>query len=489
MIANEQTLDPENWGEMKLLGHKMVDDMMDYLAGLRERPAWKQAPSDSTEAIRVALPLEPEGFDATYENFKKNVLPYPNGNIHPRFWGWVQGTGTPYAMLADMLASGMNPHMAGFNQAPAVVEETVMDWLKEMMGFSKESSGLLTSGGTMANLIGLAVARHHQTNFDFRKDGFQGETVSKMTVYTSSETHKWAKESMELLGFGNKFLRIIEVDQKYQINTDKLISKIKEDRANGFTPICLIGNCGTVNTGAIDPLDKLAEIAAAENIWLHVDGAFGALAYLSKEHSHLVKGLEKVDSVAFDLHKWMYLPFEAGCILVRKEGAQESTFSSDASYLKPSGRGVCAGPLKFSDLGIELTRGFKALKVWMSLKAHGANKFGQLIGQNIEQCRYLANLVEKSKHLQLMAPVSLNVVCFRFEKSGLDEKDLDYINNGILLRLQEQGIAVPSGTRIEGKFVLRVANVNHRTIRDDFDFLVQQVENLGFILFSELGKG
>jgi glutamate/tyrosine decarboxylase-like PLP-dependent enzyme len=483
MNQKETSLDPSDWAALARLGHEMVDDMMAYLAGVRDRKAWAQVPPSSVDAIRGELPTTPQGFEATYADFKAHVLPYPNGNIHPRFWGWVQGTGTPYAMLADMLASGMNPHMAGFNQAPAVVEETVIDWLKELMGFPKDASGLLTSGGTMANLTGLAVARKNQVDFDVREKGLQ-EIESPLTVYASSETHKWAKASMELLGFGSRYLRTIGVNDGFQIDLARLKRAIASDRQGGLTPVCIIGNCGTVNTGAIDDLEGLAVLAEEENLWFHVDGAFGALAYLSPEHSHLVRGLQKAHSLAFDLHKWMYLPFEAGCVLVRPPGAQERTFRSDASYLQSSARGVCSGPLQFADLGIELTRGFKALKVWMSLKAHGTRAFGELIGQNIEQCAYLARLVERSDHLKLLAPVNLNVVCFRFERSGIEETRLDTINEEILLRLQENGIAVLSGTRIRGAYALRVANVNQRTLRRDFEILVREVENEGQRLLS-----
>jgi len=452
---SEETLNPTDWDAMRLLGHRMVDDMMHYLSTLKSRPAWQPLPESVRTRIQKDLPIEGSSFESVYDEFKSDVLPYPNGNIHPRFWGWVQGTGTPFAMLADMLASGMNPHMAGFQQAPAVVETTVIEWLKTLMGFPPESSGLLTSGGTMANLIGLAVARNAKSNGNFRETGFQDSGSRHLVVYASVETHSWAKKSMELLGFGNRSLRIIDVNQHYQINISALKQQIAIDREKGFHPLAVLGTAGTVNTGAVDDLDGLADLCRDESLWFHIDGAFGALARLSPAHSHLVKGLDRADSVAFDLHKWMYLPFEAGCILIRHPGTQNDTFAQTASYLASTDRGVSAGPMIFADLGIELTRGFKALKVWMSLKAHGANQFGRLIGQNIDQVQYLASLIQNSTHLQLMAPVSLNVACFRFYDACLSATQLDAVNIEVLLRVQERGIAVPSGTKLSNQFVLR----------------------------------
>jgi len=483
--THEESLDPNDWSELRNLGHQMVDDMMNYFSSLRERPVWQPMPDEVRGSFKLPVPSEGEGFEKAYRDFKDNVLPYPNGNIHPRFWGWVQGTGTPFAMLADMLASGMNPHMAGFDQAPVEVEKVVIDWLKKLLGFPESASGLLTSGATMANLIGIAVARNSVCGADFRKSGFNNEEARGLVVYASAETHSWARKTLELLGFGNERLRLIETNQAYQISLEALSEAIVQDRRAGLKPFVVIANVGTVNTGAIDDLQSLSKLTREEGLWLHADGAFGALAKLSPKYRHLVSGLELVDSIAFDLHKWMYLPFEAGCVVINRPDEQAKTFSSTAPYLSSAGRGVCSGPLVFADLGIELTRSFKALKIWMSLKAHGANLFGRLIGQNIDQARYLAGRIEESACLQLMAPVNLNVVCFRFRKPGLSAEELDQLNEEILLRLQVSGVAVPSGTRISRAFVLRVANVNQRSKSSDFDFLKGETERLGTQILSE----
>lgn len=475
----EETLDPKDWDELRALGHRMLDDMLDHLASLRDQPVWQPMPNRVVESFSSDLPIEPNSAEAVYQEFVDNILPFTNGNRHPRFWGWVQGTGTPLAMLADMLASGINPHMAGFNQAPALVEHQVLRWLIELMGMPKSSTGVLGSGGTMANIVGLIVARHAKAEFDIREEGLPGTAHSRLLVYCSSETHGWAQKAVELLGLGNRSLRRIAVDRDYRIDVAALRSAIAADRLEGHLPFCVIANAGTVNTGAIDDLTALAAICKQEDLWFHVDGAFGALARLSPELAQLVAGIEQADSLAFDLHKWMYLPFEVACTLVRNAEAHREAFTLAPSYLAETTRGVIAGGLPFADRGLELTRGFKALKVWMSLKAHGVKSFARLIEQNVEQARYLTELVKRHPSLELLAPVPLNIVCFRYAPDGLSDESLNTVNQEVLLRIQESGLAVPSGTVLGGRYAIRVAITNHRSRREDFEALVEAVIEVG----------
>jgi glutamate/tyrosine decarboxylase-like PLP-dependent enzyme len=241
----------------------------------------------------------------------------------------------------------------------------------------------------------------------------------------------------------------------------------------------MIGCAGTVNTGAFDDLEQLANICQRENLWFHVDGAFGALAALSTEIRPLTSGMERADSLAFDLHKWMYMPFEVGCILVRSEKAHRRTFSLTPDYLAPTTRGMAAGGTWFSEYGVQLTRGFRALKVWMSIKEHGLEKYGRLIQQNVDQARYLAAMVEKNSELESLAPVPLNVVCFRYTVAGFEEASLTELNQELLLRLQESGLAVPSSTTLNGKFAIRAAITNHRSRREDFDLMVDEILKIG----------
>src|SRR3954466_16310434 len=485
----DESLDPAGpaaWSKFRALAHRMVDDMLDHISTIRDQPVWRTPPPEVRSALSSSLPLEGEGEEAAYQEFLRLVLPYPNGNLHPRFWGWVQGNGTPLGMMADMLAAGLNPHLAGFNHTPALGEHQVIRWLAELMDFPADASGLFVTGGSMANVLGVAVARHaalHGIGYDIRQHGFQprsGPAQPPVPVcYGSSETHGWARKAVELLGLGNRALRQIPVGSDYRIDLEQLAEAVTEDRSAGATPCCVIGTAGTVNTGATDDLDALADFCRSERIWFHVDGAFGALLKLSPALRHIVRGLERADSVAFDLHKWGYLPFECACILVRDAELHRAAFATSASYLAETARGVIAGGLPFADRGIDLTRGFKALKVWLSFQAHGIDAYSTLIEQNVAQARYLTELVEGHPDMELVAPTALNIVCFRYAPPDLAKSDLNRVNEEILLRLQEGGIAVPSATTLGGRFALRCANVNHRSRRADFDTLVEAVARIG----------
>lgn len=482
----EETLDPRDWEQFRSLGHRMLDDMLDYLSSLRDKPAWQPVPESVKAALRQPLPKEPQDAEVVYDEFVRNVMPYTNGNRHPRFWGWVQGNGTVLGMLADMLAAGMNPHMAGFDQAPALVEKQVLEWLIELMGMPPATSGVLMGGGTMANIIGLTVARHAKAGFDVREHGLSGNDQPMLTMYGSTETHGWAQKGAELLGLGNRAFRRIAVDEEFRINLADLRRAVEEDRRAGHRPFCVIGNAGTVNTGAIDDLAALARFCREEDLWFHVDGAFGALARLVPSLAPLVSGMEQADSLAFDLHKWMYLPFEIACVLVRDAKTHRETFALTPSYLVETSRGVIAGGLPFADRGLELTRSFRALKVWMSLKAHGIDAFARLIEQNVNQTRYAVSLINAKSDLELVAPAPLNVVCFRFTSEDVPREALNRVNEEILVRVQESGLAVPSGTVIGGTFALRIAVTNHRSRRHDFDLLVEAVSETGLAVVREM---
>ncbi|SDB31979.1 Glutamate or tyrosine decarboxylase [Flavobacteriaceae bacterium MAR_2010_188] len=477
--SEEKTLDPQNWDETRATMHQMVDDAVDYMSGVRERPIWQEIPEDILETFQLPVPRNGEGLGSVYSEFKTHILPYPMGNTHPRFWAWYMGNGTTTGVMGDFWASVINCNMGGGNHAGHKIEEQVVDWLKEIVGFPKDAGGLLVSGGSMANYTALAVARNVKLNYDVRKEGIRPNIATKVRVYASSEIHSCNQKALELLGLGSDSLVKIKVNQDFTINLEALKEKIKEDRANGLLPICVIGTSGTVNTGAIDNLEELSKICIEEDLWFHIDGAIGAIAILSEKVKPLLKGIDLADSVAIDLHKWMHMPFEAACILIKDKQSHKDTFSLIPEYLEKNTRGVASGDNWFSEYGLQLSRRFRALKIWMSLKVHGADLFGEMISKNVEQAHYLEGLVNKSAELEMVAPVGLDIVCFRFNPGNLNLDELNSINKEIKLQLEENAIAMPGYTTINGIYCIRVAICNHRSTFADFDDLVFHIKRLG----------
>jgi len=487
VTAAEETLDPESWEELRALGHRMVDDMFSYYETLRDRPVWQPMPPAVRERFTSPLPVQGQGAPEVYQDFLDTVLPYVTGNTHPRFWGWVCGNGSGMAMLAELLAGAINSSVDGFDDAGSHVEAQVIDWCKAMLGWRPEASGLLVSGCSMANFVGLAVARNTAAGYPVKTEGLLAGP--QLTVYGSSETHSSVRKAVQLLGLGGQALRTVAVGTDYRVEVEAMRASIEADRAAGLTPLCIIGNAGTVNTGAIDDLDALADLAAEQGLWYHVDGAFGACAALSDALRPKLAGFERADSIAFDLHKWMYFPYEAGCVLVRSDAEHRAAFRYDAHYMTPSTRGLSAATSQqFTEYGPQLSRGFRALKVWMGIKEQGIDKFRRLIEQNVEQAAYLAELVEAAPELELLADVPLNIVCFRYRGEqnstigAVDDARLNALNEELLNLLQESGTAVPSHTVLDGRYAIRVAITNHRSRRADFDTLVAEVLARGRIL-------
>ncbi len=479
-----ETLDPDDWRTLKSLAHQMIDDSFNYIQTLEERPVWQQFPEAIKSNFSSKAPLEPDSIENAYKEFVDKILPYPMGNIHPRFWAWYMGNGTVQGALADFLASIMNSNLGGGNHVAVLVEEQVINWMKEIIGLPIDSSGLLVSGASMANLVGLTVARNTKAGFNIREDGLQN-SPNKLIFYSSTEVHSSNQKAIELLGLGKSSFRLIPVNQNYTINIEALKKAIEKDRKEGNKPVCVIANSGTINTGAIDDLNAIADLCEKENLWLHIDGAIGAIAMLSDKVKPLLSGIERADSVALDLHKWMHIPFEAGCILVKNNDAHRTTFSLTPEYLAHETRGLPGGHLWFSDYGIQLSREFRALKIWMSVKEHGLKRFGRMIDRNIEQANYFADLVRNDPDMEIVAPVGLDIVCFRFNPGGIDEQNLNALNKEILLQLHERAIAIPSYTTLNGRYCIRIAIANHRSKFEDFDLLAREVVKIGKELESQ----
>jgi glutamate/tyrosine decarboxylase-like PLP-dependent enzyme len=472
------TLDPRDWETVRHAAHEALDQVLDVQQNIRERPTWRPVPRDTEAFLAKSAPKEGMKTDAVVARMLEHIVPYPAGHHHPRFWGWVCGTGSPVGMIADMLAAGINASAGVFNDAPSRVENQVLTWMRDLFGFPETASGIITSGCSVANMIGLAVGRDAVLQTDIPVKGLSGVKGTPV-VYASSEVHSSVDKGMQFLGLGRQNLCRIPVDEAFRFRADLLEKQIQKDRAAGLTPIAVIATAGTVNTGSLDDLSTIGEVARRHGLWFHVDAAIGGLAMMSPNLRPHFKGIELADSLAFDFHKWLYVPYEAGCVLIRDAEKHRRSFSVAASYLEPIQGGLAAWSDSSNMRGPQLSRGFKALKVWAQIMTYGLEKLGRLQDQNVAHIRYLADRVDAEQHLERLAAVPLNILNFRFTPPSLPEETWDAVNREILVRLQEEGIAVPSSTRINGTFALRVANTNHRTRREDFDLLVRETLRIG----------
>ena len=478
--TDQESLDPEDWDAMHALAHTMVDDAMDYIRTVGDRKVWQRVPEEVARMLDVPVPHQPTSPQSVYAEFRENVMPYPTGNIHPRFWGWYMGNGTVMGAMADFMAAVMNPNLGGGNNSANLVEQQVTRWMKEIMGFPDSASGLLVSGGSVANLTGITVARNDRAGFDVREAGLQGDSP-QLTIYGSTEAHSCIQKAAELLGIGQAGYRRIPVDEDYCMDIGALVWTVEADIDAGRRPVCIVASAGTVNTGSVDDLNAVADLCEEHGIWFHVDGAIGAVAMLSDVVRPTLSGIERADSIAMDLHKWMHIPFEVGCVLVKKPDAHLETFSLMPPYLKSGNAqgGMATGGHWFSEYGVQLSRGFRALKVWMTLKEHGTERLGRMISRNVEQAHYLAGLIDENELLECVAPVGMDIVCYRFNPGGMEDQALDTLNSRILVALQERGLAAPSYTTLHGRYCIRVAIANFRSTLSDFDFLVEQTVALG----------
>lgn len=452
----------------------MLDDLFDHLEGLRGQPVWRPIPDRVRTLRRTPLPTARQPLAEVHDRFLGEVLPYAGGNLHPGFMGWVQGAGTPVGMLAEMLAAGLNANCGGRDHMPIEVEQEVAGWVRQMFGFPETSVGLLVTGASMANFIGVLAARQQSLGPSVRARGVVAGGGDRLTAYVSRDAHNCVPRAMEMAGLGRDALRMIPVDDDHRIDLRALRASLAADRAAGLTPFLIVGNAGTVDTGAIDDLGALADIAAAEGCWLHIDGAYGALGVLTPAVAPRLTGIERADSIAFDFHKWGQVPYDAGYVLVRDGALQREVFAADVQYLRREPRGLAAGDWWPCDYGPDLSRGFRALKVWFTFKVLGADAIGESIARSCDLGQALGRRVAATAALELLAPVGLNIVCFRYR---CDEPDR--INAAIVADLQEAGRVAPSLTRIGGQVAIRAALFNHRTDQGDIEALVQSCVAFG----------
>ena len=397
--APGQNLDPEDWQAFRRFAHEIVEAMVDRMSEVREGPVWRPVPPETRARIAAPAPGKPASYAELRQDLEALVLPYSVGNTHPRFWGWVHGSGTPGGALAEFVAGALNANCGGRDHGAIYFERAILKWASDWFGLPDSAGGLLVSGSSMANILGLAAARHKHGGADLREKGLRGKPL---VAYASAQAHSSLAKAVELLGLGREALRAIPVGADYRMDPAALKRGITRDCAAGFIPFAVVATAGTVNTGAFDPIPEIADICERETLWLHIDGAFGSLVKLTRKFSALAEGVERANSLAFDFHKWLHVPYDAGCVLVSDASYLGAAFGGRPDYLASAG-GLAAGEPWPSDYGVELSRGFRALKIWWTIKEQGLERLGQAIERNCAQAQYLVGRLSAHENIEISA--------------------------------------------------------------------------------------
>jgi len=490
--TNAAPLEPST-DELRGWGEAVLDLMVRYHEGLRDR---RLAPSTTSREIRAvfdrALPEEGVGLAATLVEFEERLMPLARHNGHPRMFGYVQSPGVAVASFADLLASMLNANLTVWRSAPGPVEieRIAVEWVRDMIGAHAGADGIFVSGGSMANFSALAAARRMKAPIDVGRAGAQA-LPRAMRLYVSTETHHSVAKAATLLAIGSDHVREVPVDDAFRMRVDTLEAMIEDDLRAGHQPFCVVGTAGTVGTGAIDPLDALAEIAQRRGLWFHIDASYGGFAALAPAVRTKMAAFAKADSIALDPHKWMYLPVDCGCVLFRDPAAARATFAHQAEYMRVMDSAP-AESFAFWDHGPELSRRFRALKVWMLLRALGLAPLRAAVEKDLACAAALAEKVEASQDFERLAPVELSIVCFRHvpaqarraldtasgaEREGV-ERRLDAWNERLLVALQRDGSSYMSNASVGGRFALRACIMNHRTTLADMDILLADLHRI-----------
>ena len=466
--------------ELRRLGGLAAEAVAGHREGLLKKPVFGKIGSRAA-LFDEPLPEEGQRFEDVLAFVREHVMPYPMGNSHPRFYGFINASADPVGILADFVAAGMNPNCWGGDHAAVHVEQAVVRWISQMLGFPPSTEGILVSGGSMANFTALAVARRAMTPGNVREEGLAGPDAPRLTVYASDQVHSCVDKAVDLLGIGTRQLRKIPTDERFRIRMPELVDAVASDRNAGFVPAIVVGNAGTVNTGAVDPLDALADFCARERLWYHVDGAYGAFASIVPALRPLFLGMERADSIAADPHKWLYVPYEAGATLVREPGRFAATFRKFPEYLAADPESPFPGPAWFAERGVELSRGFKALKVWMGIKTHGLRAYAAQIESDVRLGGFLAAEVDRRENFERLAEAPLSIVNFRYRPQGArwTDADLDRINRRIINRLVGDGSFFLSPTILKGRTAMRVSITNFRTREEDLIALLDESQRVG----------
>src|SRR5215471_6961771 len=458
--------------EIRDWGHSVIQFMIEYLGGLRDRTAYRYTSSrEIRSGLDASLPTKGTDFDSLLKVFRDTIVPFSRQNAHPRMFGYVQSPGTPIGAFADLLASTLNANLTIWRSAPAPVEleRLTIDWIRQILGFPAEAGGLFVSGGSMANLAALAAARQRKYN-----------SLGRLRMYASSATHFSIAKGAALLGIGRENVQNVEVDKCFRMRVDDLVAKINADLHAGYVPFCVVGNAGTVDTGAVDPLREIREVANRFQLWMHVDGSYGAFAILAESSRKLFIGMEQADSIALDPHKWLYLPVDVGCVIYRDPEAARVAFAHEAEYTRMFGEEADEAFVCW-DYGPELSRRFRALKVWMLLKGVGLDRLSDAIESNLACARYLESMVQASDDFEMVAPVELSIFCFRHVPTQLrnqSTQQVDAFNERLLVALQQDGSSYVSNTMLGGRFALRGCVLNYRTTLRDMEILLDDLRRV-----------
>jgi aromatic-L-amino-acid/L-tryptophan decarboxylase len=451
----------------------------EYIATIAARPvraenyAGKTIGEIDTELSAEGLPLEQLLAEC------RTIMDLSRHNGHPRFFGYVASPSTPVGTYGDLIASALNANITCWRSGPAgtEIERLVVRWLGSLIGYSREANGLLTSGGSMANMIALLIASRAKSNNASRQGLWNAGPP--MTVYASEEVHMSVAKAADILGIGRDHVRTIACDDQ-RMRIRALRQSIEADLREGLRPFCVVGSAGTVNTGVVDPLEDIAHIAVEFGLWFHVDGAYGAPGVLDERKKHLFTGLDRADSVSLDPHKWLYVPVDAGCLLFRDAATAKSAFSTeDADYIKTHGY-ADEEAFAFWDYGVELSRRFRALKVWLTLQYYGTRRLAEAISEDIALAAYLGELVSEAEDFELLAPVELSICCFRYvPRQGMSDTELNELNERVMGLVQKGGRAYVSNATVNGRFALRACITNFRTTKADIEETLAAVRDAG----------
>jgi len=472
--------------EFKKAGHKLVDDIAHLLSNFHEKPV---SPGVSPEKIRTILgqeqiPSEGESAIMLLEEVTRHLIDNSTFNGHPRFWGYITSSATPIGVLADFLAAAINPNVGGWDLSPIAteIEKQTLRWIAEMIGYPTDCGGILVSGGNMANFAGFLAARTAKSGWNIREKGLQSTDAKKLTIYVSAETHTWIQKAADLYGHGTDAIRWIKTDIDQRMDPESLREQIEEDKSNGYAPFIVVGTAGTVRTGAIDPLREIASICKQYDLWFHIDGAYGAFAAVLPEAHEDMKVFHMADSIALDPHKWLYSPLEAGCALVKNADDLLGTFRYHPEYYHFSSE-ESDPKVNYYEYGFQNSRGFRALKVWLSLKHAGKSGYIRMIRDDIQLAEEMAAALRKHPDFEVFT-TSLSITTFRFRPSDLTENNnsieyLNKLNKRLLDDLQKSGELFVSNAVINGIFLLRACIVNFRTSLADVQAVHEIVAKLG----------